>query len=158
MIKIVSVLLVMALLTACTNKNSLSNNLVCQLIVKDKQSCTPVLSLESGELRLDAEKSSFELKARYDACYQFEEVKITGDYEQRTHKSILNIELLAKQITEMKSGKLKQFPRTIGLVTLNIESQKGYFVDIGAMISAHGQMGEGLYKVDVSCDSEAVTK
>ncbi len=145
----VSAIGLVALLTGLTKEVYSEDNLTCRLSIVDKQSCSPVLSLESGEVKLNSSKQTFELTAHYDACFQTQDIKLTGRYQQRTHKSIYNIELLATQISG--DEKEETFPRTIGLMSLNIESKKGQFVDIWAMIRAHDGRGKGLEQVDVSC-------
>lgn len=144
-----SVIGLIVLITGFTKEVYSSESLTCRLTIADKQSCSPVLSLESGELKLDSTKQTFELSAHYDACFQAEDIKISGQYQQRTHKSIYNIELLAIRITG--GEKEDSFPRTIGMMSLNIESKKGHFTDIWAMIRAHDGRSKGLEQVNVSC-------
>ena len=141
----------MALFAGCsTDKNVLTENLVCQLSTLNKQGCTSVLSLESGELKLEESTQGFELTAHYDACYQVQDVIITGEYKQRTHKQVYDLELLATKIA-IKNGKETNFPRTIGMISLNIATYKGQFTDVWAMIRERGQKSDSLFKIDVDC-------
>ncbi len=146
----------MALLAgSCTDKNALTEYLVCQLSSINKQGCTPVLSLESGELKFEGTPQRFELTAHYDACYQVQDVFITGEYQQRTHKQVYDLELLATKVA-IKNGKEADFPRTIGLISLNIATHKGHFTDVWAMIREQGQKQDNLFKVDVDCQLKLV--
>ncbi|HIO92177.1 MAG TPA: hypothetical protein EYG68_04940 [Leucothrix mucor] len=142
-------LLLPIFLQGCTEKSS-TGDLVCQLVAKEKQTCSSVLSLESGVLRFSEQAHSFELVADYDACFQTETLRITGDYKQHPHKSVFDLEMLATKI-ESKNNVAEQFSRTIGLVTLNNTSLNGRFVDIWATIRTHTQTVENLPKIDVSC-------
>lgn len=154
----ISVMLMLAsvFLLSCS-KTSSTGNLVCQLAAKEKQSCSSVLSLESGVLRFNEQEHHFVLEADYDACFQSETVKITGDYQQQPHKSVFDMELLARYI-EFKNNTVERFPRTIGLVTLNNTSLKGRFVDIWAMIRTHTRVVENLPNIEVSCSQEGDKK
>jgi hypothetical protein len=149
---LIGVLLLGLLLFACTKKVS-TGDLVCQLSAAEKQRCSSVLSLESGVLRLYDKDKSFELVAHYDACFQEAEVRVMGEFKQHPHQSVVDVELLAKK-TELKIGSAGQFPRTIGLITLNNKSLTGRFVDIWAMIRTHSQKVENLPNIDVSCHQE----
>ena len=145
-----------ALLVGCsTDKNVLTENLVCQLSSLNKQGCTPVLSLVSGELKFEETTQRFELNAHYDACHQVQDVIITGEYMQRTHKQVYDLELLATKVA-IKNGKEANFPRTIGLISLNIATHKGHFTDVWAMIREQGQKQDNLFKVDVDCQLKPV--
>lgn len=146
---LMSILGLILLFMGYTNQAYSNESLTCSLTIKDKQSCSPVLSLESGELKLDSDKKIFELTAHYDACFQAEDIKIIGQYKQRAHQSIYSIELLATLI--IKGEETENFPRTIGLISLNIESKKGHFVDIWAMIRAYDGRDKGLEQVNVNC-------
>ena len=143
-------------LVGCSKTPS-TGNLVCQLSAKEKQTCSSVLSLESGILRFNEQEHRFVLEAEYDACFQSETVKITGDYQQQPHKSVFDMELLAQHI-ESKNKTVERFSRTIGLVTLNNRSLKGRFIDIWAMIRTHTQVVENLPNVEVSCSREGSNK
>ena len=151
---LVSILTLLALLVGCTNPTPSDEDLICQLNLKDKQNCTDTLSLQSGELTLHAERLSFILTANYAACYQNEKVRITGLYEQRTHSKTLDIELVAKQTIMVDDGEVSDFPRTIGLVSLDTDSGKGHFVDIWATTQAYGKKDERLANADLTCQLE----
>ncbi len=152
----VVMMVVSAFLVACSETAS-TGNLVCQLSAKEKQTCSSVLSLESGVLRLNENKHRFVLEANYDACFQSETVKMTGDYQQQPHQSVFDMELLARHI-EFKNNTVERFSRTIGLVTLNNTSLKGRFVDIWAVIRTHTQVVENLPNIEVSCRKEGINK
>jgi len=122
----VVMMVISAFLLACS-KTSSTGNLVCQLSAKEKQSCSSVLSLESGVLRFNEQEHRFVLEAYYDACFQSETVKITGDYQQQPYKSLFDMELLARHI-ESKNNTVERFSRTIGLVT------SGTTVGLGARL------------------------
>lgn len=149
---LVPALLSVALLAGFNQQASSAEDLICQIAAKDDQSCTPVLSLKSGNLTLKAEDLSFELIAQYEACFQKEAVKITGQYQQRANDKTHDIELLAKQVVTVdEEEKTSTFPQTIGLVSLDIDSKKGHFTDIRAIILAYGKPIEALDKADVNC-------
>ena len=139
-------------LSGCS-KTSSTGNLVCQLSAKEKQTCSSVLSLESGVLRFNEQEHRFVLEANYDACFQSETVKITGDYQQQPHESVFDMELLARHI-ESKNNTIERFSRTIGLVTLNNVSLKGRFIDIWAVIRTHTQAVDNLPNIEVSCSKK----
>ena len=139
-------------LSGCSKASS-TGNLVCQLSAKEKQTCSSVLSLESGVLRFNEQEHRFVLEANYDACFQSETVKITGDYQQQPHESVFDMELLARHI-ESKNNTIERFSRTIGLVTLNNVSLKGRFIDIWAVIRTHTQAVDNLPNIEVSCSKK----
>ncbi len=149
-------LLISAFLVACS-KTSSTENLVCQLSAKNKQTCSSVLSLKSGVLRFNEQDHRFVLEANYDACFQSETLEITGDYKQQLHKSVFDMELLARHI-KSKNNTVDLFSRTIGLITLNNISLKGRFVDIWAMIRTHTQVVENLPNIEVNCSREGDKK
>ena len=64
---------------------------------------------------------------------------------------IQNIELLAKQIVTINDGSVSELPKTVGLVSLNVDSKKGHFVDIWTMILAKGHPSEGHTQAEVNC-------
>ena len=147
----ISVVLLVAIIAGCDNQNPSAEDLFCQLVVNNKKSCTPNLSLKTGELSLSANSQSFELTAQYEACFQTEKFRISGQYEQTDNNKIQNIELLAKQIVTINDGSVSEFPKTVGLVSLNVDSKKGHFVDIWTMILAKGHPSEGHTQAEVNC-------
>jgi hypothetical protein len=148
---VISILIVWCglFLLACT-KITTTENLVCQLSVKNKQACSSVLSLESGTLRLDNKNNQFVLEAHYAACFQATDTRVTGIFKQQLHQSIIDLELLAQK-TVNKKGVIDDFSRTIGRITLNNTALTGRFIDIWAMIRTHTQTVENLPYVEVMC-------
>lgn len=152
---LISIVLMTVFLAGCDNKKSPDEILNCKLAVTGKQDCTPVLSLQSGDLILKEANLSFQLTADYEACFQKEKYKITGSYERRSQTKINEIELLAKFITAGDENKSKAFPRTIGIVSLDTDTNKGNFVDIWAVTQAYGKSEELTTSVEVTCDMPA---
>lgn len=149
----IPVLLSLTLLAGVDQKDTSNQDLTCQITAKAEQSCTPVLSLKSGKLTLDAENTNFALDAEYEACFEKETVEITGQYEKRDNNKTQDIELLAKQMVTAGEEEASTFPQTIGLISLDTDSQKGYFVDIRAIILAYGKSIEELENADVECQA-----
>ena len=152
-IRVHGVIVSIAVVLLGCSKTDATGDLLCQLTAQQKQTCTAVLSLESGVLRLK-EAGRFELVAHYDACFQSGDITVSGEYyQQQPHESVLDIELLATS-TQMKGQAVERFPRTIGLVTLNNTSLTGRFMDIWAMIRTHTQNVENLPLIAVSCSKD----
>jgi hypothetical protein len=141
------------LLSSACSKTGSRDDLVCQLSVKEKQACSSSLSLTSGVLRLDDKRHQFDLVAQYAACFQTEKVQMSGEFKRQQHSSVIDFELLAKEIA-IEGQEVEQFLRTIGLVTLNDDSLSGRFVDIWAMIRTHTEAVEALPLINVQCRRE----
>lgn len=151
---LISVLISAALLTGCDLLNPPGDIIICTVKTKENQACSPVLSLKLGELILKGKDLSFELTADYEACFQSEKIKFTGQYEQRGQSHIQDIELLAQEMKILDEGKIKDFPKTIGLISLNLKSNKGHFVDIWATTQAYGKSDDLPANAEVHCQSE----
>jgi hypothetical protein len=140
------------LLAGCDTEKSPDEILNCQLAVSENPACTPVLSLQSGDLILKEANLSFELKADYESCFSKEKYRITGSYERRSQTKINEIELLAKFITIVDEDTTKAFPRTIGLISLDTDTNKGNFVDIWAVTQAYGKSEALTTSIEVNCE------
>lgn len=156
---LVPVLVLSALLSGCNCNKDLASpgNLVCQVVTREKQTCSAVLTLESGVIRFNQKDHSFELKAHYNACYQVDDVKISGEFKYHPYESVFDLELLAKKVVG-KNTHSEQFPRTIGLVTLSNTTLQGRFVDIWAVIRTHTNTTNNLPQVEVNCRNEFDTR
>ena len=152
---LIPVLSMAIFLAGCDTEKSPDEILNCQLAVTDTQDCTPILSLQTGDLILKEASLSFQLTADYEACFQKEKYTITGSYERRSQTKINEIELLAKFITTGDEEKPKASPRTIGLISIDTETNKGNFVDIWAVTQAYGKSEEITTEVAVTCDMPA---
>lgn len=141
------------LIFACdsSHKQNTSNDLVCQLVTKENKTCSAVLSLDSGEIRFNQKRRSFVLTAHYNACFQVDEVVVSGAFIIHPYASVFDLELLAKK-TVAKNRATDNFPRTIGLVTLSKASLKGRFVDVWSVIRTHTQNVEDVSDIAVTCD------
>ena len=141
------------LIFACdsSKKQNTSRDLVCQLVAKENKTCSAVLSLDSGEIRFNQKNHSFVLTAHYNACFQVDDVVVSGEFISHSYASVFDLELLAKK-TVAKNRATDNFPRTIGLVTLSKASLKGRFVDIWAVIRTHTQKVEDLPHIAVNCE------
>lgn len=133
--------------------SSLSTDLVCQITVDKKQPCSEVLSLKSGEIRIQPKDKTFSLTAQYNACYQDDRLKVTGEYEFRTYESSIELELLSTKITTTK-GNRNNFPRTIGLLRLDKKTLQGHFIDIWAVIRTQTKPINDYPLVAVNCVGE----
>lgn len=134
-----------------SKKQAASVDLVCQLVANENKTCSAVLSLDSGEIRFNKENHSFVLTAHYNACFQVDDVVVSGEYKIHAYASVFDLELLAKK-TVAKNKATDNFSRTIGLVTLNKESLKGRFVDIWAVIRTHTENVEDFPLIAVNCE------
>lgn len=125
----------------------------CIITAEVGGNCSPVLSLMSGNLNLQRSVQKFELTADYEACFQAEKIKFTGQYEQRGQTNIQDIELLAQTMV-VDEGEVQKFPKTIGLISLDKKSGKGHFVDIWATTQAYGKNKELPANAEVTCQME----
>ncbi len=140
------------LIFACdsSKKQNTSEDLVCQLVAKEKNSCSAVLSLDSGEIRFNKKNHSFVLTAHYSACFQVDDVVVSGEFVIHPYASVFDLELLAKK-TEAKNRATDDFSRTIGILTLSKPALQGRFVDVWAIIRTHTQPIEKLPLITARC-------
>jgi hypothetical protein len=111
-----------------------------------------VPTLVDGELHLLAD-GKFELNGRYDACYQVENIRISGTYLSAPHESGVDIELLATR-TQKTGSAAQDIARTIGLVNLDNETLQARFTDTAAVIRSRGQLAEPAPSVNMTCIRE----
>jgi len=147
-----SIAVISILIFACdsSKKENTSKNLVCQLVAKENKTCTAVLSLDSGEIRFNQENHSFVLTAHYNACFQADDVVVSGEFVSHSYASVLDLELLAKK-TETKNSATDNFPRTIGILTLSKATLQGRFVDVWSVIRTHTKPNEKLPLTTARC-------
>lgn len=80
-----------------------------------------------------------------------EDVTKSGDFAASYFEKTMSLELLTTRTTGMKNV-LSDFPGTLGFASLNYDELDGYFVDISAVIRAHGRETENIIvTADLQC-------
>lgn len=113
-------------------------DLSCEIRPVVGKDCTEVPSLVEGRIELHS-KGTFNLDARYEACYRQEDADLEGTFLASSHENGVDLELLA----DRSSGgdpEAAQFSRTVGLINLNSETLEGRFTDTAMLIRGRGQV------------------
>lgn len=145
------VLTALATVGSCTTSPPRQPDLVCQVasVKENARGCMSVPTLVDGELQLLAD-GTFELNGRYDACYQVEDIRISGTYQSVQHASGVDFELLATR-TQIPDRDAQDIARTIGLVNLDSQTLQARFTDTAAVIRSRGQLAESPPSVNMTC-------
>jgi hypothetical protein len=111
--------------------------------------CSTVPSLSEGVLTLNAD-GSFDLRGRYEACYQVEDINLSGTYLADAHENGVDLELNATK-QQSNGERAHKLSRTIGLVNLDTQSLKARFTDTAAVIRSRGQLPTVAPNVEMIC-------
>ncbi len=157
MIKAIALVLILLLLIfisyekyAVNPKEAISSSdMLCNLSSIKTNKCSGTLVLENGVLQIFS-NSNFELSGHYNACFNIKDIIIKGKYQYFELDDSFQLELLGKQIQE-DSGKIENFPKTIGLVKLNKRTLEGVFIDHWATIRAQNYSREKTPSLKLVC-------
>lgn len=127
-------------------------NMTCYITSENTNDCTGIPTLHSGVLVISKD-GTFELKAQYEGCFMVENVTKSGKYEASPFEEIMSLELLTAKTTGMNDA-ISDFPRTLGFANLNYDKLDGYFVDLSAVIRAHGHYRDNITTSKLQCKGD----
>lgn len=125
-------------------------DMTCKITIKDTKSCTGTPTLQHGVLKISKD-GSFEIRGRYDACFFFEDVTITGKSKVNVFHNGVSFELLATNTIRGDTAS-DHFPRTLGFVSFNKDTLEGHLIDISAVIRSRGRSTKDIVAAKIYCE------
>lgn len=143
-------LVAVCLFSACNNAEDTPGDLHCEISAAPNTNCSEHPVLQRGTLEID-KNGRFEFVGFYEACFDKRTLEAEGQYRYQSFPGGMNIELLAKKLSDSKSDN-GNFPRTIGTVNLQLEKITGTYTDLWAIMSTRATQSEDReQRLSVAC-------
>lgn len=141
----------LCLVSACNKSNdTMPGDLQCSITAPSSQGCTAHLTLRSGSVEIDS-NGTFEFVGTYQACFDRRTIEADGQYRSQTFPGGMNLELLAKTISGGNKDDTN-FARTMGTINLELNSLKGVYTDLWAIMASRGtQSKDRNQRLTVRC-------
>lgn len=122
--------------------------MTCHIQAAGTSECTGLPTLHSGVLVISKE-GTFELKGYYHACFMVDEATKYGKYQVSYLNGAIRLELLTTKTIGMSDA--PDFPRTLGIVTLNRDRLDGELIDLSAALRGHSYHPENFVSLTLQC-------